>query len=542
MDALNKHFPTVHQAVIFRNCEIIQPSKLAEILETDENTILSAAKDMGLRLPPQADDRWLKHGYITIIRNNRQLMPVEQLARLLDWDEEQLYCALKKDDFLRVKLDRSKPETAYVKYRPLNEKEQKQTEKIRETMARYFGNETTSNPFRFIDDVSLSRQEGISGYMQLISELTPEKLSEGNEGVYSEFSIHLDPAKVLSLSKNDLEKYNEKIAELRSIIRQKQKLAIELWQIMDKSKSIGFKSSSHYYYTENNIKEKVINCQYLLDKVFIPVVTQADVEAALRELGISDGDIVLVHSSLSSLGYVVNGAQAVINAFEAVIGKEGTLVFPTLCLRDFARSYEIWHLDKPSDVGYLTEYFRKLPGVLRSNQATHSVAARGKYAYELTFEHAEPRGLRYGIFGDTPFSEASPWQKLYDMGAKVVFLGVTMRKNTMKHFMEYRVVNETLEKIKDEETRKRLKGKIWHFNDFRNRGNKIWPFHDAEQLQQALDKAGMIRKAVCGKAELICVNIKEMVDTGMKWFEEDPETWYTPEVLEWLNEAKEANC
>jgi aminoglycoside N3'-acetyltransferase len=330
---------------------------------------------------------------------------------------------------------------------------------------------------------------------------------------------------------SDHKAYNDKIAELRDIIRQEQKLAVELWQIIGKDSRIGFEASNHYFYTEKSLKEKVINCQYLLDSVFVPVVTQADIEAALKELGLAEGDIVLVHSSLSSLGYVVNGAQAVIDAFEAVIGKEGTLVFPTLCQKDFERSYETWHLDKPSDVGYLTEYFRKLPGVLRSDQATHSVAARGKYAYELTFEHSVPRGLRYGIFGETPFSEASPWQKFYDKGAKVVFLGVTMRKNTMKHFMEYRVVNETLEKIKDEETHKRLKDKIWHFKDFRNRGDKIWPFHNAEQLQRELDKAGMVRKAICGKAELICVNIKEMVDTGMKWFEEEPETWYTPEVI-----------
>ena len=29
-----------------------------------------------------------------------------------------------------------------------------------------------------------------------------------------------------------------------------------------------------------------------------------------------------------------------------------------------------------------------------------------------------------------------------------------------------------------------------------------------------------------------------MVDTGMKWFEEEPETWYTPEVIAWIKEAE----
>jgi aminoglycoside 3-N-acetyltransferase len=275
-----------------------------------------------------------------------------------------------------------------------------------------------------------------------------------------------------------------------------------------------------------------------LELTRVPIIVQAEIETALKELGITEGDIVLVHSSLSSLGYVVNGAQAVIDAFESVIGKEGTLVFPTLTQKDFSRSYEIWHLDKPSDVGYLTEYFRKLPNVLRSDQATHSVAARGKHAYELTYEHSAPKGLRYGIFGETPFSKVSPWQKLYDKGGKVVFLGVTMRVNTFKHFMEYRVVNETLEKIKDDEAQNRLKEKIWHFSHFDNREGRVWPFHNAEQLQRALEKAGLVKKSVCGKAELICVNIRDMVDNGMKWFTEEPEAWYTPEVIAWLKEAE----
>jgi aminoglycoside 3-N-acetyltransferase len=49
----------------------------------------------------------------------------------------------------------------------------------------------------------------------------------------------------------------------------------------------------------------------------------------LFELGVRNGDILLVHTSLSSLGWVCGGAQAVLMALKQVVGKSGTLVMPS---------------------------------------------------------------------------------------------------------------------------------------------------------------------------------------------------------------------
>ncbi|MBT7304255.1 MAG: hypothetical protein HN849_32275, partial [Victivallales bacterium] len=60
-----------------------------------------------------------------------------------------------------------------------------------------------------------------------------------------------------------------------------------------------------------------------------PELTRNDIAQGLRGLGLKDGDVVLLHSSLASIGRVGGGADAVIDAFLAVIGASGTLVVPT---------------------------------------------------------------------------------------------------------------------------------------------------------------------------------------------------------------------
>lgn len=139
-------------------------------------------------------------------------------------------------------------------------------------------------------------------------------------------------------------------------------------------------------------------------------VSKEDIVKAFREAGVNEKDTILIHSSLKSFGYVEGGAMSVIDAAKEAVTEEGTVVFPTLVQRDFANAYKNWDKDKsPSDVGYITEVFRKLPGSYRSDQATHSVAAWGKNALELVSEHTA-YGPRQGVFGDYCFSYSSSFK------------------------------------------------------------------------------------------------------------------------------------
>ncbi|MDD4890775.1 MAG: AAC(3) family N-acetyltransferase [Phycisphaerae bacterium] len=156
------------------------------------------------------------------------------------------------------------------------------------------------------------------------------------------------------------------------------------------------------------------------------IVTRADIAAGLARLGLSRGDLLFYHSSLSRFGVVDGGPDAVIDAMLDVIGPEGTLAAPgfTFSLKeDIAPVVDMRH--SPSEVGVISDALRRRPGVRRSRHLTHSVCAIGPRAAELTAEHSvTPCGLR------------SPFAKLLAWDAKIAFLGVDQNSNTCLHAVE----------------------------------------------------------------------------------------------------------
>lgn len=269
------------------------------------------------------------------------------------------------------------------------------------------------------------------------------------------------------------------------------------------------------------------------------VVTERDIIAALNDVGIRRGDVVIVHSSLKSMGYVEGGADTVIDALLKVLGENGTLVMPTLIQKDFSNAYQTWNLDKPSDVGLITETFRKRDGVIRSDQATHSVAAFGPLKQYLTRDHGK-YGKRMGPFGDTPFAVCSPWQKLYDLNAKALMIGVSIVYNTSKHLTEYMMINHILDHVKDDSKREKLIARLkYHGCPPEEDKNRVWPYTSGEKIQEKADQAGLLIRSTCGNAVFTSFRIKDLSDYSERWFKESPEYWYGEPMLEWLKDANE---
>lgn len=76
-------------------------------------------------------------------------------------------------------------------------------------------------------------------------------------------------------------------------------------------------------------------------------VIKSDIIDALKEIGLQRGDSVMVHTSLSRIGYVCGGAQAVIEALIEVVGDEGTIMMPTQSWKNLDPETGVhWDVDK----------------------------------------------------------------------------------------------------------------------------------------------------------------------------------------------------
>ena len=187
--------------------------------------------------------------------------------------------------------------------------------------------------------------------------------------------------------------------------------------------------------------------------------TVASLKADLSALGVTPGMVVLVHSSLSAMGWVCGGPVAVILALQETLGPDGTLVMPTHTsdLTEPSRWQsppvpESWwpvireqmpafdpDLTPTRSMGVIPETFRKQGGVLRSDHPHVSFSARGPRAEELTAGHSLANGL----------GEDSPLGRLYDLGGHVLLLGVGHERNTSMHLAEFRADYATKRTIED---------------------------------------------------------------------------------------------
>ena len=159
------------------------------------------------------------------------------------------------------------------------------------------------------------------------------------------------------------------------------------------------------------------------------------------DLGIEKGDALFIHSSFKSLGPVEGGAGTVISALEAVIGQSGLILMPTFSLlpsrEERVASWDV--ATTPSTVGWLTEFFRQMPGTYRSDHYSHAVAARGKDAEAFVSDHLRREGYQspwdHHPWGKT-YGTHSPMFRAYKANAKLLMIGVDYQTSTYIHLVE----------------------------------------------------------------------------------------------------------
>ncbi|KAI1056321.1 hypothetical protein LB507_002314 [Fusarium sp. FIESC RH6] len=180
-----------------------------------------------------------------------------------------------------------------------------------------------------------------------------------------------------------------------------------------------------------------------------PLCTKSSLTNDLRTLGLTPGDTVLVHCSLSKIGWINGGAETLTHSLLEVLTSEGTLVVPTQTSSNSDPS--VW-VDPPvpenwwqtirdtmpafnpltsqtQRMGVLADTVRTWPGAVRSMHPQTSFSAVGANAGFVTEGHAL----------DCMFGENSPLARLEELDAKVLLVGVEFDKCTCLHLAEYRI-------------------------------------------------------------------------------------------------------
>ena len=156
--------------------------------------------------------------------------------------------------------------------------------------------------------------------------------------------------------------------------------------------------------------------------------TRERLASDLRALGVREGGVLLVHSSLSALGWVPGGPETVIQGLLTALGPEGTLLVPALSFATVTPEHPVFDVrTTPSCIGAIAEHFRTRPGSLRSVHPSHSVCGVGPRAHELLANHDVDR---------TPVGPNSPFRRLRAVGGQLLFLGCGMGPNTSMHGVE----------------------------------------------------------------------------------------------------------
>ena len=158
-------------------------------------------------------------------------------------------------------------------------------------------------------------------------------------------------------------------------------------------------------------------------------LTGADVEHALREAGLQEGDGVFMQAAMSAFGSFERGPDSVLEGLERVVGPEGLVAMPTFPISEPAIEYlsrdPVFDVrETPSQMGAVSERFRHGAATRRSVHLTHPIAVRGPVADEIVAGHE---------FAATPFGEGTPFPRLIARDALQVFFGCGTGAITMYH-------------------------------------------------------------------------------------------------------------
>jgi len=255
--------------------------------------------------------------------------------------------------------------------------------------------------------------------------------------------------------------------------------------------------------------------------------TKGDLKEQLQKAGVAEGDTILVHSSLSKIGFVEGGPQTVVDALLETVGENGHVLMPNSpnagYQLEYVRTLEVFDiLNSPSALGAITEVFRKQLGARRSSSATEPVSCIGPKAASFVNRH----------FGElTPYTSNSPFYKVAESGGKILYIGVTLANaGTSLHLLEDAVTDfkfpvyypEIFDvKIRLENGEERIVQTKVHDPEWSAK-------RKCDDLIPIFREEGVATDHVIGNAPTLVFDAKKMLETMVRLYTEKGVTMYTP--------------
>ena len=267
----------------------------------------------------------------------------------------------------------------------------------------------------------------------------------------------------------------------------------------------------------------------------------------LEFMGLKGDETILIHSSMKAIGAVDGGADTVLDAWMEYF-KDGLLLLPTHTWKTVNADNPVYNpYTTPSCVGLLTNMFMKRDGVIRSLHPTHSMSGYGKNAAEY---------LAGEEYNNTPCTPGGCYDRLKEVGGKVLLVGVGHERNTYIHSVEEvlnvpnRLSDMPMELVIELQEESNNSGKLPPYN--RDEGWKkhtdnklcrkvyVRKHYNAQQphisedfvkLNQIFLDSGVVKKVKFGDADSLLCDAKGMFNIVRQVIAPDPECIVTKDTL-----------
>lgn len=177
-------------------------------------------------------------------------------------------------------------------------------------------------------------------------------------------------------------------------------------------------------------------------------LTSDEIMNQLAKFQIPKGSVLEVHCSLKNVGYIIGGAQTLVDCLIKTVGQDGTVVMTHMCSENSEPAYwcnppierSLWETVRNSTPAFSSQSTETMgmsvvnanlsrrSGCYNSNHPNCGFIAYGRLAEYITENHSL----------DFPLGDNSPLGKMYNLPSYILLIGVDYDNCTAMHLGECR--------------------------------------------------------------------------------------------------------